>query len=58
MIKDAAEAEGRLPEDLVEEWAEKFRGQTINSIRETFKSKQAIKATTEKQVLAPVEATR
>jgi RNase H-fold protein (predicted Holliday junction resolvase) len=41
MIEKTAETEGRLPEVLVEEWTETYQGQTINSIREIIKAKQA-----------------
>ncbi|KAG0274962.1 hypothetical protein BGZ95_009319 [Linnemannia exigua] len=56
MIQEAAEAEGSLPEDIVKEWTEKFQRQTINSIREALKAKQAKMAIMETQVPLSAEA--
>jgi SOS-response transcriptional repressor LexA len=57
MIEEAAEAEGRLPEELVEEWTETYQGQTINSIREIMKAKQAKKVVRETPMPVPAEET-
>ncbi|KAG0253526.1 hypothetical protein BGZ95_006299, partial [Linnemannia exigua] len=57
MIKEAAEAEGRLPEELVEEWTETYQGQTINSIREIIKAKKAKKVVRETPKPVPAEET-
>jgi len=37
LVQEAAEREKRPVEVLVDDWTERFRGQTINSIREELK---------------------
>lgn len=43
LVQEAAERENRPVEALVDEWTERFRGQTINSIREELKAQQTTK---------------
>lgn len=38
LVQEAAERENRPVEVLVDEWTNRFRGQTINSIREELKA--------------------
>ena len=47
LVQEAAEREKRPVEVLVDEWTERFRGQTINSIREDLKAEQKAKSNTE-----------
>jgi hypothetical protein len=57
MIQETEGEEGRLAEDLVEEWTEKFSGHTINSIRVTVKVKRKKKVIGAEQMLEAIDTT-